>query len=48
VENGIAISQLGSDDDLGAKGQTDGTRIALHAPLKGDYAYSFKLAGYLR
>jgi alpha-L-fucosidase len=48
VKDGIGISQLGSDDDLGAKGQTDGTRIAFHAPLKGDYAYSFKLAGYLR
>jgi len=48
VKNGIAISQLGGNDDLGAKGQTDGTRIALHVPLKGDYAYSFKLAGYLR
>jgi alpha-L-fucosidase len=48
VKNGIAVSQLGSNDDLGAKGQTDGTRIALHAPLKGEYAYSFKLGGYLR
>jgi alpha-L-fucosidase len=48
MKNGIAINQLGSNDDLGAKGQTDGTRIALHAPLKGEYAYSFKLGGYLR
>jgi hypothetical protein len=48
VKNGIAINQLGSNNDLGAKGQTDGTQIVLHAPLKGDYAYSFKLAGYLR
>ncbi len=47
VKDGVAINQLGSNDDLGAKGQTDGMRIVLHAPLKGDYAYSFRLAGYL-
>ncbi|MGC1424665.1 MAG: alpha-L-fucosidase [Terracidiphilus sp.] len=48
VKNGITISQLGSNDDLNTKDQTNGTRMVLHAPLKGDYAYSFKLAGYLR
>jgi len=48
VKDGVAINQLGSNDDLGAKGQTDGMRIVLHAPLKGDYAYSFRLADYLR
>ena len=43
------ITQLGVDSlELNAKVQDPGTRIILRAPLKGDYAYSFKLAGYLR
>ncbi len=43
------ITQLGVDSlELSAKVQYPGTRIILRAPLKGDYAYSFKLAGYLR
>ena len=48
AKQGIAITQLGGAEELGAKVQTGGMRIVLHAPLKGDYAYSFKLAGYLR
>jgi alpha-L-fucosidase len=48
AKNGIAISQLGGNDELGAKIQTDGMRIVLRGTPKGDYAYSFKLAGYAR
>jgi alpha-L-fucosidase len=48
VKAGIPISQLGADGDLGAKEQSESTKIVLRAPLKGDYAYSFKLAGYAR
>ena len=45
---GVPITELGASVELGAKVQVDGTRIVLRATLKGDYAYSFKLAGYLR
>jgi alpha-L-fucosidase len=46
---GIPITQLGGDNnELGAKVQSGGTRIVLRGNLKGDYAYSFKLAGYAR
>jgi len=46
---GIPITQLGDNNGLDAKVQYGGMRIVLlHAPLKGEYAYSFKLAGYLR
>jgi alpha-L-fucosidase len=48
AKNGITITQLGDDKGVGAKTQTDLMRIALQDPLKGDYAYSFKFAGYLR
>ena len=48
AKNGIAITQLGSNDELSAKVQTDGMRIVLRGTPKGDYAYSFKLSGYLR
>jgi alpha-L-fucosidase len=48
AKQGIAISQLGGDGELGAKIQDGGMRIVMRAPLKGDYAYSFKLAGYLK
>jgi len=48
AKQGVAITQLGDANELGAKGQTEGTRIVLQTPLKGDYAYSFKLAGYLQ
>jgi alpha-L-fucosidase len=49
AKQGVAITQLGVGAvDIGAKAPGEGTRIALRGPLKGDYAYSFKLAGYLR
>jgi hypothetical protein len=48
AKKGVAITQLGDKSELAAKGQTDKTRIALRGQLKGDYAYSFKLAGYLK
>jgi alpha-L-fucosidase len=48
VKKGVAITQVGDTGELGAKVQTDKTRIALRGQLKGDYAYSFKLAGYLK
>jgi alpha-L-fucosidase len=48
AKQGIPITQLGGADELGAKVQDKGMRIVLRSPLKGDYAYTFKLAGYLR
>jgi alpha-L-fucosidase len=45
---GIPISQLGNNNGREAKVQSEGMRIVLSGPLKGDYAYSFKLTGYLR
>ncbi len=48
IKSGIAITQLGDNSDLSAKGESGGMRIALKGNLKGDYAYSFKLAGYAR
>ncbi|MDR3736902.1 MAG: alpha-L-fucosidase [Acidobacteriaceae bacterium] len=48
AKQGIAITQLGTQNELGAKVQTGAARIVLRELLKGDYAYSFKLAGYLR
>jgi len=48
VKQGVKITQLGDDNELSAKVTSENVQIALRAPLKGDYAYSFKLAGYLR
>jgi alpha-L-fucosidase len=49
AKQGARITQVGGDtSELSANGQSLGTRIVLSAPLKGDYAYSFRLAGYLR
>jgi alpha-L-fucosidase len=48
AKQGVAITQLGEPGELSAKAQAGGTRIELRAPLKGGYAYTFKLAGYLR
>ena len=45
---GIPISQLGDNNGGEAKVQSGGMRIVLSGALKGDYAYSFKLTGYLR
>jgi alpha-L-fucosidase len=47
-KQGIAITQLGGESELGVKVQDGGMRIVPRAQLKGDYAYTFKLAGYLR
>jgi alpha-L-fucosidase len=48
VKPGVKITQLGDRDELSAKVQFGGMRIVLRGNLKGQYAYSFKLAGYLR
>jgi len=48
AKQGIAITQLGSSEELSAKVQTGGTQIALRGTLKGDHAYTFKLTGYAR
>jgi alpha-L-fucosidase len=48
AKQGVVITQLGDGNELGAKVQTDAMRIVLRVPLKGEYAFSFKLAGYLR
>jgi len=45
---GLPITQLGNPNSLISKPQDFGVQIALPEDLKGDYAYSFKLAGYLR
>jgi alpha-L-fucosidase len=42
------VSQLGSANSLNAAAEGNGLKITLPAQLTGDYAYSFKLAGYLR
>jgi alpha-L-fucosidase len=48
AKQGVPITQLGDETmELGAKVPPGGMRIVLQAPLKGDFAYSFKLAGYL-
>jgi len=46
---GVPVTQLGeAGNEVDAKGQVGGTRIVLRGALKGDFAYSFKLAGYLK
>jgi alpha-L-fucosidase len=45
---GVVITQLGDASELGSKVQSGGMRIVLHGQLKGNYAYSFRLVGYLR
>jgi alpha-L-fucosidase len=47
VKSGVKITQLGDSKDLSAKGQGEGMQISITGTPKGDYAYSFKLAGYL-
>jgi alpha-L-fucosidase len=44
----VKASQLGGADSLIAATEGNGLKITLPAQLTGDYAYSFKLAGYLR
>lgn len=46
AKQGIAIAQVGGDNELGAKVQNGGMRIVLRGNPRGKYAYSFKLAGY--
>jgi alpha-L-fucosidase len=48
VKQGVEIMQLGATNQLGAKAQGDNTQIVLRGQPRSDYAYSFKLAGYLR
>jgi len=48
AKSGVKITQLGDNTDLGSNEQSGGTRIVLKGAPKGDYAYSFKLAGYAR
>ena len=48
AKNGIAITQLGDNNELGSKVQSDGMRVVLRGTLTGEYAYAFKLAGYAR
>ncbi len=48
VKRDVQITQLGDRDELSAKVQSENMRIVLRDQPKGDYAYSFKLAGYLR
>jgi alpha-L-fucosidase len=48
AKQGIEITQLGDNNELGAKVQYGNERIVLRAPLKGEHAYCFKLAGYAR
>src|SRR5579863_6246020 len=44
AKQGIPITQLGDEAmELGAKVQADGMQIVLHQPLRGDFAYSFRL-----
>jgi alpha-L-fucosidase len=48
ARQGIEITQLGGSEELSAKVQAGNMRIILPDGLKGEFAYSFKLAGYLR
>jgi alpha-L-fucosidase len=48
VKEGVHITQLGDANELGTKVQSTNVQIVLPASLKGEYVYSFKLAGYLR
>ena len=45
---GVKITQLGDHTELAGNEQSEGTRLMLKGDLKGDYAYSFRLAGYAR
>ncbi len=45
---GIPITQLGDNNELSAKVQSGNLKIVLRAPLQGNYAYTFKVAGYAR
>lgn len=45
---GLAATELGVADSLATQSDGGNVRIGLPAQLQGDYAYSFKLANYLR
>ncbi len=47
-KSGAAVTQLGGSAALKTSEDAAGTRIELPAQLEGDYAYSFKVAGYVR
>jgi alpha-L-fucosidase len=42
----VTITELGDSRNLATNARTNNVQIALHGALKGDYAYSFRLAGY--
>jgi len=48
ARQGVTVTQLGSASPLAVSVERNGTRIGWSGPLKGDYAYSFKIAGSLR
>ena len=48
AKEGALVTQLGESGSLKAAASGSGMQITLPSPLKGDYAYTFKLAGYLR
>jgi hypothetical protein len=47
VKPGVTVTELGVSNALVAKTESGNTQIMLPAQLMGEYAYSFKLAGYL-
>ena len=47
MKQGVAVTELGASNALVAKVNGGSTQIVLPAQLQGEYAYSFKLAGYL-
>jgi alpha-L-fucosidase len=48
VKQGVVTTQLGEKAELTAKEQAGNLSIGLSGSLLGEYAYSFKLANYLR
>ena len=47
VRPGVSVTELGISKPLAAKTESGNTQIVLPAQLMGEYAYSFKLAGYI-
>lgn len=48
AKQGLVVTELGVADSLAARNDDGNVRIVLAPQLQGDYAYSFKLANYLR
>lgn len=48
AKQGVVATELGEAQALKVQSEAGNLQIALPAQLKGDYAYSFKLAGYAR